>query len=490
MRNHFVISRIWQLRVFVLLLFVSLVSASARLANAENNTNSGPDNRNASQGNSNNNRSQAPGGETPNQPSEAGTTDKPGEAPQPAAQDPSKAPKVIGVSGNLALFNTVTVKVRNFQELFKQADNDLSKIILHLDGYPLKGINVRRVSDDGPQGDELQYDLKRTDDPVNNRSWNALLGRPDLFPEPTTRKVRVSVGLENRPVDTDFKEYEMTVINYKAYWIYVLCLIVFGGFFLYLAYWSNLLRDPGPNPPREKDVNGVELPEKSKPFSLARTQMAMWFFVIVASFIFIWMVTSNASSLTSTVLGLIGISAGTGLASVMIDSNKRAAIDKQKADLDTEGKTLDVQITQLRSQIGAATDPAAKDTLTASLAAKEARLAQVKKELADLNASDKPLESNGFFHDILSDDNGINFHRFQIFIWTIALIIIFIASVYNVLAMPEFDGTLLALMGISSGTYLGFKVPENRVPPKDETPAGGAPAQSDQQAPTEQKTDK
>jgi hypothetical protein len=28
--------------------------------------------------------------------------------------------------------------------------------------------------------------------------------------------------------------------------------------------------------------------------------------------------------------------------------------------------------------------------------------------------------------------------------------------------MPEFSTTLLALMGISSGTYLGFKIPERQ----------------------------
>jgi hypothetical protein len=27
-------------------------------------------------------------------------------------------------------------------------------------------------------------------------------------------------------------------------------------------------------------------------------------------------------------------------------------------------------------------------------------------------------------------------------------------------ALPDFDAPLLALMGISSGTYLGFKIPE------------------------------
>jgi hypothetical protein len=28
--------------------------------------------------------------------------------------------------------------------------------------------------------------------------------------------------------------------------------------------------------------------------------------------------------------------------------------------------------------------------------------------------------------------------------------------------MPEFEGTLLVLMGISNGTYLGFKIPEKQ----------------------------
>jgi len=38
--------------------------------------------------------------------------------------------------------------------------------------------------------------------------------------------------------------------------------------------------------------------------------------------------------------------------------------------------------------------------------------------------------------------------------------VIFIAAVYNVLSMPDYPEQLLALMGISGGTYLGFKFPE------------------------------
>ena len=54
----------------------------------------------------------------------------------------------------------------------------------------------------------------------------------------------------------------------------------------------------------------------------------------------------------------------------------------------------------------------------------------------------------------------MSFHRFQVVAWTIALGLIFLVQVFNSLLMPEFDTTLLALMGVSSGTYLGFKYPE------------------------------
>ena len=67
---------------------------------------------------------------------------------------------------------------------------------------------------------------------------------------------------------------------------------------------------------------------------------------------------------------------------------------------------------------------------------------------------------------------GISIHRFQMFAWTLILGVIFIGSVYKNLEMPQFSATLLGLMGISSGTYLGFKVPEKA---STDAPAGTAP---------------
>jgi hypothetical protein len=64
--------------------------------------------------------------------------------------------------------------------------------------------------------------------------------------------------------------------------------------------------------------------------------------------------------------------------------------------------------------------------------------------------------------DILNDAYGISFHRFQMFVWTVVLGFVFLESVWNRLSMPEFSATLLALQGVSAGTYLGFKIPEKQ----------------------------
>jgi hypothetical protein len=69
-----------------------------------------------------------------------------------------------------------------------------------------------------------------------------------------------------------------------------------------------------------------------------------------------------------------------------------------------------------------------------------------------------------FLQDILSDGNGMNFHRFQLAAWTLVLSIIFMGQVYTDLAMPIFNQTLMGLLGLSAGTYLGLKIPEPTKP--------------------------
>src|SRR4051794_19531074 len=78
--------------------------------------------------------------------------------------------------------------------------------------------------------------------------------------------------------------------------------------------------------------------------------------------------------------------------------------------------------------------------------------------------------SSGFLLDILSDADGVSVHRFQLFAWTIILGVVFVSAVLHEVAMPVFSATLLGLMGLSAGTYLGLKIPEPTVPKQPPTP--------------------
>jgi hypothetical protein len=69
-------------------------------------------------------------------------------------------------------------------------------------------------------------------------------------------------------------------------------------------------------------------------------------------------------------------------------------------------------------------------------------------------------EAGRWFMDIISDGDGVSFQRLQVVLWTLILGFVFASTVANTCSMPEFENTLLVLMGISNGLYLGFKIPE------------------------------
>lgn len=144
-------------------------------------------------------------------------------------------------------------------------------------------------------------------------------------------------------------------------------------------------------------------------YSLARSQILWWTFHVVGAYLLIWAATRDSNTVNETALVLMGVSGGTWLLSRAIDLQPK---------------------------------PAGTTTVKA--------------------------QSRGFLVDILSDihektgERSIAVHRLQTVVWNLALTVIFWASVRNELAMPEFSGALLGLLGISAGTYLGVKVTEGR----------------------------
>jgi hypothetical protein len=354
------------------------------------------------------------------------------------------------------LYNTICVRVQNLAAWLEDPTHDPNKLFLYLNTYPLTKVTARPV---GSGSDDLRFDLLPMEDKDTRENWRRVLSRPALLP-PETRPVMVSLGYQDDPgklplpIKSNVTGFPLVVVN--AFWFVVFAFSVAAAFvfFGWLVIKSDLLRDDVPEP--------VGLDRKGKPnrkpFSLGRSQMAFWFFIVITCYVFIWMVTSNGNTITNTVLGLIGISAATALGSVLITNGKSDNTDERRAELDAERQRLVTRIEELSGGATPGAPGAAAPALSAAeqkeLNARRSRLQDVDQLLAGA--------SRGFFTDILSDAGGVSFHRFQIVAWTVALGVIFIGQVFNYLLMPDFDSTLLALMGISSGTYLGFKFPEKQ----------------------------
>ncbi|WP_221391580.1 hypothetical protein [Dyadobacter sp. NIV53] len=196
--------------------------------------------------------------------------------------------------------------------------------------------------------------------------------------------------------------------------------------FLALAKYSNLIRDEisdlqafNSNAAQQQLVHKWMPLDKTAPFSLTKVQFGLWTVIISSVYIYLSLLKGDcaAGTINKTALVLMGIFAGTAVASTIMDKN----------------------------------------------------------EMNDNRDRHQNAPSQGFFVDILSDDNGISLHRFQNFAWTIIAITVYLYKVSEVAAgceLPELSDTLLALTGISSVTYLTLKSKEND-PPAQQIPNNG-----------------
>lgn len=362
---------------------------------------------------------------------------------------------------------------------------------LFLDGMRFHSLRPHFISPD-----ILNFPLVYDDS--SRQEWRNLLGTL----ESSSHVARVGVGFDNGQelIQSSASTYtpQFTFVVYREGWFVFAILATLAALvlFWYLAVKSDVIRDTGPLEP----ANGAR-----RPYSLSRFQMAVWFFVVLISYLFIYLLTDQFNNvLNDQALILMGIGAGTALGAAMIDSNKNSTARSQlqtllpqKSKAEAELNDLTSQFRETESQLAALKTPAAapaadpnaapaaappppalppdteqiqtltqnRQTLKGQIAEKKEQIAALKGQIADVYHSLQHPVSEGFLRDILTDNNGISFHRFQILVWTLVLVAIFCTQVYDDLLMPEFSTTLLALMGISSGTYLGFKVPEQQVTP-------------------------
>lgn len=369
------------------------------------------------------------------------------------AASPMPSPHVDAMVGHLELDDIVELHVENLDKWAES--HDVTKLVPYINGRVIRGNYPEELH---LERGRLLFHLQIT--PESKDAWIDLLGEPTKAKRP----VSLSTGLETGSAfDTVYGKdntVPLTVISPIYGFVSLLVILVTFFLLLWLARKTNIIREPGPPP-----MSG-----KRRPYNLGRAQMAFWFFLIYASYVTIWLITDTLDTITASLLALMGISAGTALGEALIDDGKDTARTNQVRDLTSEKQALDQTVTQLQSQLDGinaiasptVTDQANRDAITRQLVEGRTRLGNIEQQLYALAADRAPMVSQGFLRDILSDGSGYSFHRFQIFAWTIVLGIIFVSSVYNGLTMPEFSPTLLGLMGLSAGTYIGFKFPEQK----------------------------
>lgn len=294
---------------------------------------------------------------------------------------------VAGVNPGVRQFyvgDWLLVSVCHLDKLLAAADAAQAPVMLFVEGLDTGNQPVGIDRDSGT----LTFVLDRNE--KNRDLWRPFLYDPLFDPEVS---MHVSVGIRGERPLPRVPGSNLAITVRKLYvdwttWLWLAFLLAFVIVMFLFAAKTDALRDtPALGGPK-------------RPYSLGRAQMAWWFFLVVLSFSFIWLVTGDRDTIPPSVLGLIGISSATALAA--------AVIGPRVADTPIRG-------------------------------------------------------SQGWWKDLVADEDGaVTLDRLQIVVWTLVLSGIFLFSVIWELTMPEFNGTLLALMGVSSGTYIGFKIPHNK----------------------------
>ena len=358
------------------------------------------------------------------------------------------------------------------------APKTVSELVPFFDGVPIKGIHPENPGTEPDSSatnfhsyDKLRFTLERN--ASNRELWNRFLREFRWDGSP----VDVSAGFEggdplpswvmkNRPSSTDpyykyYRTFTLIVLPHSPTVVASVLFAVAFIAFLWLARDTEILQD----------VNAPLRPDGQSPYSLARVQMAFWFFLVAAAWFLLFLVTKDIDTLTGSVLVLMGISAGTAVGSAIIDAGTTISSAERIRNIPVDQKGLDNRLSELRSKLATV-----RTRVAASDADREAKRADVEHLAAELSLAES---QQAFFrkspwlrttHDLLGDQGHINFHRFQIAVWTLVLGLVFVMQLLSNLAMPEFSATVLGLMGISSGTYLGFKLPA--------ASAGGAHAEN------------
>ncbi|MBS1495106.1 MAG: hypothetical protein JST55_16490 [Bacteroidetes bacterium] len=356
-----------------------------------------------------------------------------------------KVYNVDGEKNDAGVGDCIFIEVENLPALLDAAKRNSLGIILFIDNMPVKKLYAIY-----PGGDinKLKFNLDRKE--PGYETWYT------VFRSPTSlhKNVMISVGLENGdaiPIHKDAGKFSFIVIKKWKFYTAIGFIISIILILLWLSKTKGILCENVPQFNRPVSI----------PYSLAYCQMAFWFCIVISFYLILFLILTDPPVLTSSVLVLIGISSVTALGATVLNQQNNIAPIENLNKLNAEAKTLEDRIKEITNIENQSPQPINMEELKKEREEKTTRFTEISIIKSQTIFPTKARESRGFIMDMLTDSDGsIAFNRFQIAVWTIVLGFIFIYNTWKDLSMPDFDPTLLGLMGISSGTYLGFKFPE------------------------------
>ncbi|MFA6018848.1 MAG: hypothetical protein WC722_01200 [Rhodospirillales bacterium] len=211
-------------------------------------------------------------------------------------------------------------------------------------------------------------------------------------------------------------------------------------FVLYISLKNGVLHD-------RKPYDGLAgLDAKQIPYSLSRFQLTLWTVVIFGSYVYLTFTMGRIDIvLSDQALMLMGLSVGTSLGAAIIDTSTPDGDALQKAF--DRAKEMQADLFAARAE--------GNDQKT--------KTAEEAFKMAQANLKSLAPKSENMFNDMTCDANGVNLQRVQMLAWTFVVVVLFLAGIdADKPTLPLISATLVALMGLSNGVYLGFKIPEKQ----------------------------
>ena len=375
----------------------------------------------------------------------------------------------------IAEINTGNVANEILQEKFSRLFLEVRmRLNLMINDQVIVGLNALNASESKSlkeaapkypdRWDDFVFNL-RQDDSTQSKLFRDLARGSGL-----TENVRLTLSF---PVDKDQKETMIlpTLLEpnapvpsqqlevsfapgWKLWFMFLYGMAILAGMTV-LGLQTNMLRG----------LESRRRPDGRHQLSLSHVQLAIWFVVVFGSYIYLWVITGDLNTLSTSGLYLVSIAIVTTFGSTAIQG--MSGVDKELAAYNS---FLAPRLQMDRATVIRVVDAAELKTrkrweeLQGNLVTvPERESREAFRDWDDLRRQKEYLATPLIYRwlvDILSENGEVTLHRFQMLAWTVGLAFIFCVRVFSDLTMPIFPGEVLALMGISAGTYLGFRLPE------------------------------